>query len=210
MHDNLCAGNGKVHQTRNAFTFDGDRHVRADLAAELAHGVVQGKSLGVFAVNLSDAVAGTDAQAERGRTGQRRNNRQDVVAEANRNAHATELAFHGDLEAFVILRGKYRRMRVEDVADSVQRGVREFRGVHVFHVLAVHFRKDLVQTRHFVVKITGRGLLVARGTRKANGRKRSNQEIADIQDSSFHGEKIQFPGLPKGNKRKNRLKKAGF
>ena len=61
MNHDFGTGNGKVHQLGYALALDRNGHIRADLSAELAHGVIQGEPLGVLAVDFTDTVAGPDA-----------------------------------------------------------------------------------------------------------------------------------------------------
>ena len=146
VNNDFCSGDGVVHEVGNAFAFNGDRHVCANFAAEFVDRVIERHAFCFFAVNFADAVASADAELECRCAGKRRNNCEDVVAEADGNTHATELTFHRDAEAFVILGGENRRVRVENVSDAIDGGVREFRRVNVFNVFAVDFGKDLVQS----------------------------------------------------------------
>ena len=146
MHNNFGSCNGVVHEVGNAFAFNGDGHVCADLATELVDGVIKRHAFRFLAVDFADAVARTDAELECRCARERRNDGEDVVAEADGNTHATELAFHGNAEAFVVLGGEYSRVWVENVSDAIDGCVREFRRVDVFNVLAVDFGKDLVQS----------------------------------------------------------------
>ena len=140
------SGDGEVHEVWDAFAFNRDRHVRTDFTAELVDGVVQRKSLGVLAVDFADAVASADAELERRSARKRRDDCEDVVAEADGDAHAAELAFHRNSKAFVILRGENRRVRVENVSDAVDGGIRNLGRVDFFNILAIDFGKNLVQS----------------------------------------------------------------
>ena len=146
VNNDFSSGDGVVHEVGNAFAFNSDRHVCANLAAELVDRVIERHAFRFFAVDFADAVTSANAELECRCAGERRNNGEDVVAEADGNTHATELTFHRDAEAFVILGGENRCVRVENVSDTIDGGVREFRRVDVFNVLAVDFGKDLVQS----------------------------------------------------------------
>jgi hypothetical protein len=88
---------------------DLDGHLGAGLAAQLAHGVVDGDAACALAVDLDDAVTGLDAHALGGSAVQRRDHRQHVLPHADGDAQSTELAFGVDLEVVDFLLGEVRR-----------------------------------------------------------------------------------------------------
>ena len=163
MDDDLRAGNGKIHQIRHASSCNAYRHIGSDFSAEFANRFVQSPSLRVFAADLHNAVASSNAQFESGRSRQRRNHREDVVAKANRNADAAEFPFRRNLQILVILRGENRRMRIQNVSHSLNRRFGKFRRIHTFYIFQIDFRKNFVQPGKFLVKIA-RGFLFGFGS----------------------------------------------
>ena len=209
MNHDFGTGNGKVHQLGYALALDRDGHVCADLSAEFAYGVVQGQALGVLAVDFTDAVAGPDAQSESRGPGKGRNHGEDIVTETDGDAHAAELSFHGNLQALVVLGGEHCRVWVQNVTDAVQGRVGKFRGVYIFHVLAVHFGEYLVESGDLVVKVSRRGgFFGCRGY--AQGGQGKDKCFAQNRASDSHAQKIQFIGGKYGEKRKKPALKAGF
>ena len=205
VDDDFCSGDGVVHEIGNTFSFNGDRHIGANFTTELVDGVIKRHALCFFAIDFADAVPSADAELECRSAGKRRNNREDVVAEADRDSDATELTFHRNAEAFVILGRENRCVRIQNVSDAIDGGVREFRRVDVFNVFAVDFGKNLVQTRNFIVKISRRSFLFGCSVREAKRGQRSHKYRAETKRFKHHAIKIQFPIKKHHYIRKNRL-----
>lgn len=83
-------------------------------------------------------------------------------------------------------------MRIKNIADAVDGRVGHFGRVDLFHVLAVDFGKNLVQSGYFIVEVAWGSLLVGGGVRNAQGGQGRHKNGTDTCKFGFHAKKIQF------------------
>jgi hypothetical protein len=117
--------------TRLAVARDPHGDLRIGLAAQPAHGVVEGHVERRLVVDLDDAIEALEAGASRRRIGHRVHDGEALIADRDHDAEAAEGARGGEVHLLVRLGAHEHAVRIERVEHAVARRVLDLAEVHV-------------------------------------------------------------------------------
>lgn len=136
------ARDGERERAVVALAEDGQRDLRARLAAHLLDGLVERHAAHRFVVDARDEVARTDAGAERGRVFDRRNDLDEPVFRRDFDTQAGEAALRLFLKLFVIGLVEIGRVRIEARHHALDGGGEELFIVDGFDVFVLDLPED--------------------------------------------------------------------
>src|SRR5215471_2763065 len=184
LHPDLLARDVEILRLGPALPHDGDRHLRAGLAAHALDRVGQLHVLRDETVDLHDAVARLQAGPVGGRALDRGHDGEDIVAQRDLDAETAEASAGLDLHLLVAVRIEERAVRIEAAQGALDRVVDEVLRRDLVDVLVLHDGEDLGEELQLLVGLALIRALAGDGSAERQGE--HHQECAD-HEGLLHG-----------------------